>query len=97
MFTMMSEERYEKECDDGTKICVMCGQHNDSKYNRCWYCGASEVVPMSEHGSIRSSDKLPVTRADGSYTVDSMAVQSMDEFYERVEDFKKATAESVRG
>ena len=95
MFTMMSEERYEKECDEGAKICVMCGQHNKKEQHNCWYCGAREVAPMAEHGSIRSTNKLPVTRADGSYTVDTMKVGSMKEFNERVEAFKLATKETT--
>lgn len=95
MFTMMSEERYKRECDKGTQICIMCGQHNKKEQHYCWYCGAREIKPMAEHGSIRSSSKLPVSRADNSYTVDSMNVQSMQEFNDRVEAFKVATKDNV--
>ena len=94
MFTMMSRKRYKRECDTGTKICVMCGQHNEEENHRCSYCCSDKIVPMSEHGSIRPTDKLPVSRADNSYTVDSMRVDNMTEFNDRVEAFKLATKET---
>lgn len=93
-FSVMSPDRYEKECDEGTKICIMCGQHNDKKRHNCYYCCSRNMVPMEEAGCIKSSDKLPVTRADKSYTVDIMVVDSMKEFNERVEKFKLATKDS---
>lgn len=93
--TIMSQERYDKECSEGTQICIMCGQHNSEEKHYCWYCGAREIVPMSEAGCIRSSDKLPVSRADNSYTVDSMIVSDFKEFNERVEEFKLATKDNL--
>ena len=93
--TVMSEKVYAKACTDGDKICLMCGQHNTKDKHYCWYCGSNHVVDMAEANCIRSSDRLPVSRADNSYTVDSMIVRNMSEFNKRVEAFKLATKETV--
>ena len=94
-YTMISSKRYTKECDKGTQMCIMCGQWNKNTAHRCWYCGAREIVSFSETGSVRPTTQLPVIRADGSYEVDTMIVNSHKEFEDRVEAFKEATTDNM--
>ena len=94
-YTMISNEKYTKECEKGTKICIWCGQWNDKNQHNCWYCGGNHIIPFNETGSIRPTSKLPVSRADNSYTVDTMIVDNNEDFYKRIENFKNMISPNI--
>ena len=90
--TIMSPEKYEEVCNDGTQICIMCGQHNEDINKSCWYCGSSHISLMADAGCIRPSTNLPVSRDDGTYTVDSMILNCYSDEEERIKSFKATKA-----
>ena len=90
--TIMSNKKYEEECAEGTKICIMCGQWNTKEKHNCWYCGAREITSMEKAGCIRPSHNLPVSRDDNTYTVDTMVLDNWAEEPERIKSFKATKA-----